>query len=589
MRGSSARMTMRGNALGRLHPDRCGGADRAQCHATRADRNLGTVGATHVRFLFGFPFALLFLVGVLIATGEALPSPPNVFWLWVIAGAFTQIAATATMLSVMGQRSFVVAYAYIKTEPVHVALFGLVFLGDKITPLSAAAILLATAGVIVISLKGGIDERPTLRSTAIGIVSGALFGLSAIGYRGAILALHLSDFVVAATFTVAVGLVIQAAVLSLYLALWDAKVLHAIAAAWRPSLFAGFMGAFASEFWFLAFAITTAANVRTLALVEVLFAQGVTRFVFKTNHAARGSRHRACCDWCCATGVVALVPLVRQYRQGMEFDAFLGQLFCFLRRSDAVDRAMLYLSIVHLARFLWKFWADIVRVFVRWSRNSLSLERNSCSCGDNIATGADGTGAVGSAAGAGASTGARCFFTVAERRGAMIAFSTLTEPHWASSQAPASPACRRRLNPEQAFKFMARWRRRARSGSFGSPHDMKMGRFRHRLSDFKAPAVLQRWDARSRIGHFRGIDLAMTIPGSVPASAMMRPQGSTISEWPYVSRPFSCLPPCAAAKTKQPFSMARARIRTCQCASPVCLVNAEGIASMVAPASASAR
>jgi len=78
---------------------------------------LGTVGATHVRFLFGFPFALLFLAGVLIATGEALPKLPGVFWPWVIVGAFTQIAATATMLSVMGERSFVVAYAYIKTEP----------------------------------------------------------------------------------------------------------------------------------------------------------------------------------------------------------------------------------------------------------------------------------------------------------------------------------------------------------------------------------------------------------------------------------------------------------------------------------------
>src|SRR6201982_2786357 len=120
---------------------------------------LGTVGATHVRFLFGFPFALLFLAGVLIATGEALPKLPGVFWPWVIVGAFTQIAATATMLSVMGERSFVVAYAYIKTEPVHVALFGLSFLGDKITPFSAIAILLATAGVIVISLKGGIGER----------------------------------------------------------------------------------------------------------------------------------------------------------------------------------------------------------------------------------------------------------------------------------------------------------------------------------------------------------------------------------------------------------------------------------------------
>jgi drug/metabolite transporter (DMT)-like permease len=248
---------------------------------------LGTVGATHVRFLFGFPFALLFLAGVLIATGEALPRPPNVFWPWVLAGAFTQIAATATMLSVMGQRSFVVAYAYIKTEPVHVALFGLIFLGDKISPLSAAAIIIATAGVIVISLKGGIGERPTVRSTVIGLLSGALFGLSAIGYRGAILSLQLPDFVLAATFTVAIGLVIQAATLSLYLALREPKVLWAIARAWRPSILAGFMGAFASEFWFLAFAITTAANVRTLALVEVLFAQGVTRIVFKQRTTQR--------------------------------------------------------------------------------------------------------------------------------------------------------------------------------------------------------------------------------------------------------------------------------------------------------------
>jgi len=242
---------------------------------------LGTVGATHVRFLFGFPFALLFLASVLTITGTGLPTLPPVFWPWVLAGAFTQIAATATMLSVMGERSFVVAYAYIKTEPVHVALFGLIFLGDKVTPLAAAAILMATAGVIVISLKAGAGGESTSRSTVIGLVSGALFGLSAIGYRGAILSLQLPDFVVAATFTVTVGLVIQAAVLSLYLALRDPKVLRAIARAWRPSLFAGLMGAFASEFWFLAFAITTAANVRTLALVEVLFAQGVTHFVFK--------------------------------------------------------------------------------------------------------------------------------------------------------------------------------------------------------------------------------------------------------------------------------------------------------------------
>ena len=243
---------------------------------------LGTVGATHVRFLFGFPFALfVFLPGVMFFAGYSLPNPPAIFWPWVVAGAVTQIAATATMLSVMGERSFVVAYAYIKTEPVQVALFGLIFLHDKVTPLTAAAIIIATAGVIVISLKPGASEVSTTRSTVIGIASGALFALSAIGYRGAILSLNLPHFVMAATFTLAIGLVMQAAMLTLYLVLREPKVLGNIMRAWKPSLFAGFMGAFASEFWFLAFAIATAANVRTLALVEVLFAQGVTRFIFK--------------------------------------------------------------------------------------------------------------------------------------------------------------------------------------------------------------------------------------------------------------------------------------------------------------------
>ena len=37
---------------------------------------LGTVGATHVRFLFGFPFALVFLAGVIAWTGQSLPVPP---------------------------------------------------------------------------------------------------------------------------------------------------------------------------------------------------------------------------------------------------------------------------------------------------------------------------------------------------------------------------------------------------------------------------------------------------------------------------------------------------------------------------------
>src|SRR5215207_9621061 len=103
---------------------------------------LGTVGATHVRFLFGFPFAVVFLLGLMLVTGAALPKPPAVFWLWVTLGMGAQIAATALMLAAMEERSFVVTIAYIKTEPVQVALFGLVVLGDRLTLPMTVAILI---------------------------------------------------------------------------------------------------------------------------------------------------------------------------------------------------------------------------------------------------------------------------------------------------------------------------------------------------------------------------------------------------------------------------------------------------------------
>jgi len=244
---------------------------------------LGTVGATHVRFLFGCPFALVFLLAML-GMGGVLPRPTLSFWPWLLDGALAQIAATALMLAAMEERSFVVAIAYIKTEPVQVALFGLVFLGDAVTPMMAAAIVIATTGVIVMSRKGGglgVASRGGWRPTALGLAAGACFALSAIGFRGAILSLHDPSYAMAATFTMAAGLVLQAALMTLYLALRDRAVLAAIAAAWRPSVFAGFMGALASQFWFLAFALATAASVRTLALVEVLFAQAMSHFVFR--------------------------------------------------------------------------------------------------------------------------------------------------------------------------------------------------------------------------------------------------------------------------------------------------------------------
>jgi len=248
--------------------------------------SLGTVGATQVRFLFGFPFALVFFAVLLLVTGAPVPRPGLNFWPWVAAGAFIQIAATALMLAAMGERSFVVTIAYTKTEPIQVALFGFIFLGDTVTPSMLAAIVAATLGVIVMSTKPG-GMVGGIRPTLLGLASGGALALAVIGFRGAILSLGLADYVMAATFTLVVGLAIQSAALSLYLSLRRPTVMFALLRAWKPSLFAGFMGALASQFWFLAFALATAASVRTLALVEVLFAQLVARYGFGQRTSAR--------------------------------------------------------------------------------------------------------------------------------------------------------------------------------------------------------------------------------------------------------------------------------------------------------------
>ena len=249
---------------------------------------IGTIGATHVRFLFGLPFALVFLLIVLTASGASFPTLTPRMLGWTFAGATTQIAATAMLLAAMRDKSFLLVTALNKIEPVHVALFGLLFLGDHLTLPLGAAICIATLGVLIMSWpRGGSSEALGIKPIILGLAAGAMFGCSAVGYRGGILALGHPNFVVAATTTVVTGLTLQVALLTTYLILFDRETLRALIRAWRPSLMAGFMGAFASEMWFLAFALTTAAKVRTLALIEILFAGLISRNMFREGVASR--------------------------------------------------------------------------------------------------------------------------------------------------------------------------------------------------------------------------------------------------------------------------------------------------------------
>ncbi|WOH66078.1 EamA family transporter [Bradyrhizobium sp. BWA-3-5] len=249
---------------------------------------LGTWGATNIRFLFGFPFSLVFFALVVTATGDPVPWPTSSFWPWLMLGALSQIVGTGMMLLAMNDRSFVVTTAYLKTEAIQTAIFGFVFLSDHLTVLKVVAILIATAGVVIAALRPGSEKGfADLKPTLLGLAAAAAFALSAVGFRGAVIVVPGVSFVTAASFTLVFGLFVQTLVLTVYLLFRAPDVLQKILGLWRPSMLAGFMGAFASQFWFLAFALTAAANVRTLALVEVVFAQAVSYYSFKQPMSAR--------------------------------------------------------------------------------------------------------------------------------------------------------------------------------------------------------------------------------------------------------------------------------------------------------------
>ena len=250
--------------------------------------SLGTLGATQVRFLYGFPFALLFLLIAALANHSGVPAPSTRFLAFTGGGAVAQIIGTALLLTAMREGSFSVATALSKTEAVQIAVFGLLILGEHLTPLRSLAIAIATAGVALVAIRPGekwtaSSPRPVL----LGIASGAGFALAAVGFRGGILALEDGGYWLRATTTLAWSLGIQALLLGSWMAVFARDALLGSLRLWRKSLLAGFLGAFASQFWFLGFSLTAAANVRTLGLVEVLFAHAVGRRVFRQHISTR--------------------------------------------------------------------------------------------------------------------------------------------------------------------------------------------------------------------------------------------------------------------------------------------------------------
>ena len=248
---------------------------------------MGTTGATFVRFGFGVPFALLFVAGLNLFAGYALPAPNTAFVAWTLLGGATQIGATFLLIHLFSYRNFAVGTAYSRTEPAQAALFGLMFLGERVTTGVLAAIAISVVGVMLISVARvklswrNLFASMASRNAAIGLASGTLFGIAAVAYRAASLSLGGPNFMMQAAVTLAATIVFQATAMLVWMLWRDRPELGRIARAWRPSFLVGFVGATASFGWFMAMTLQQAAAVKALAQIEMLFTFASSIYFFK--------------------------------------------------------------------------------------------------------------------------------------------------------------------------------------------------------------------------------------------------------------------------------------------------------------------
>jgi drug/metabolite transporter (DMT)-like permease len=255
----------------------------------RLKATLSTWGATAARFVFAAPLACLLLAVLLVSTGRSAPPLNLTFVTGAILGGLAQILATGLLIHLFSYKNFTVATAFTKTEPVQTALFGIVLLGDRLSLPVALAILVSLVGVILISIPADPAARRSFldHKALLGILSGGLFGLSAVAYRGASLSLIEGDVFLRAATTLAFVTAFQALAVLAFLQVREPGQAGRLLRSWRSAAWVGLIGMLGSLAWFTAFTLQNAAHVRALGQVEVIFMIGASILFFKERVTAR--------------------------------------------------------------------------------------------------------------------------------------------------------------------------------------------------------------------------------------------------------------------------------------------------------------
>ena len=251
---------------------------------------MSSISSTYTRFLFGLPFVIIYFLFLNYFSNTTFQiSNINItFFIYCLFGGLSQIMATFLLLKIFKTSNFSVATSYSKTEPIQAALFGFILLNDSISLMGFIGILIGLVGIVITSIKK-LNFKNTVFNISVlyGLLSGALFGLSAVMFRGASHSLFSLDYVLTSSFTLLIAISIQTFILTLYIVFKDIKQFNLLYTNLQDGLIVGFFGALASICWFYAMSVQNVAYVRALGQIELIFTILASIFYFKEKITLR--------------------------------------------------------------------------------------------------------------------------------------------------------------------------------------------------------------------------------------------------------------------------------------------------------------
>ncbi|MGB0556035.1 MAG: EamA/RhaT family transporter [Paracoccaceae bacterium] len=252
---------------------------------------LSTAGATFSRFFYSAPFLWLAVVLYFVNSGTAFPALSFWFWIYASLGGVSQILATVCVVALFKSRNFAVGITFKKTEVIQAVLVGIILLGEGVSWEGFGAILIGLLGVLLLSDQSGGNDTATHRflnrATGLGLMSGFLFAISAVSYRGATLEVAMPSAMTTALVTLLWVVTLQMVSMGIWIYLREPGQLAAVWKARKTAVWIGLTSMGGSFGWFTAFSLQNAAYVKALGQVELLLSMAAGYFFFREKLTVR--------------------------------------------------------------------------------------------------------------------------------------------------------------------------------------------------------------------------------------------------------------------------------------------------------------